>query len=168
MTPPYPPSKVSPLCRILIQLQTDSVFNLFFASLQEIGGNKNQYTVAGDLEACELQAWTQSARAALSREPWENHQRPRAGHRFRSGARTEKQGIYCLCTKLRNKSHAAPGESHIFSHPFFFLAAASLVLSRHTSLLTLFEWCTGYEPVIMPTPQIWVQNISTTGSVIIR
>lgn len=33
-------SKVSPQCRILIQLQTDSVFNLFFASLLEIGETK--------------------------------------------------------------------------------------------------------------------------------
>lgn len=48
-------SQVSPLCRILIQLQTDSVFNLSFYSHAGDWGNKNQYGVAGDLEAGELQ-----------------------------------------------------------------------------------------------------------------
>ncbi len=53
--------------------------------------------------------------AALSRGPWEYHHRPRAGHRFRSGARVEKQGIYCLCRKMRNKFHAAPREPRLLS-----------------------------------------------------
>lgn len=67
-------------------------------------------------------AWAQSERRAL--QPWAGDhgsylQRPRAGHRFRSGARAEKQGIYCLRTKLGNKFHAAPGEPHIFCFSFF-------------------------------------------------
>lgn len=171
-------SEVSPLCRILIQLQTDSVFNLFFASLLEIGGNKNQYTVAGDLEACELQGLDPgraACSAALSRGPWEYHQRPRAGHRFRSGARAERQGIYCPCTKTEKYVPCGTrGASHLLSSflffppPFLRIVAASSVFSHRTPLPTPFGWYTGSEPVIMPTLQIWAQNISTTGSVIIR
>lgn len=109
--------------------------------------------------------------AALSQGPWEYNQRPRGGHRFRSGVPGKKQSIYRLHTKMRNKLHMSPGELRIFSPNFFRLleiAAVAILLSCHTSLLTPFGWYTGPEPVIMLTPQIWAQNISTPGSVIIR
>lgn len=109
--------------------------------------------------------------AALSRRPLEYHQRPRGGHRFRSRAQTEKQGIYSLCTKMRNKFHRAPREPGIFSLHFFSfwrIVLASILLSHHTSLLTPFGWYTSPESVIMLTLQIWAQNISTPRSVIIR
>lgn len=109
--------------------------------------------------------------AALSGRPLEYHQRPRGGHRFRSRAQTEKQGIYSLCTKMRNKFHKRLGslESSLFIYlSFWRIVLASIPLSHHTSLLTPFGWYTSPESVIMLTLQIWAQNISTPRSVIIR
>lgn len=52
-------SKVSPLCRILIQLQTDSVFNLFFASLLEIGETKINTLWQAIQKPVNYKAWIQ-------------------------------------------------------------------------------------------------------------
>ena len=131
-----------------------------------------------------------SGRAACLGQPWakggggkprEYHQRPRAGHRFRSGAplrgTKKKSKVFTVwARKWEISFHTAPGEPPVFSlHSFIYFFAsflrtvvASVPLSLHTSLLTPFGWYTGPEPVIMPTLQIWAQNISTPGSVIIR
>lgn len=95
--------------------------------------------------------------------------------RSTGGGEKKKQGIYCLGRKMRNKfPHGTGGASSLLSSFFYFFASflrivvASVPLSLHTSLPTPFGWYTGPEPVIMPTLQIWAQNISTPGSVIIR
>lgn len=172
---PFPSPRYLPCAGFLFnfKLTVFLIFSVLLSRRLGVGGGENQYSVAGDLEACELQGMGPE-RCAL--QPWAGDhgsylQRPRAGHRFRSGARVEKQGIYCLRTKLGNKFHAAPGEPHILCSSFFLpscILMASSLLSHLTALLTPLPWYTGSEPVIMPTLQIWVRNISTAGSVIIR
>lgn len=77
--------------------------------------------------------------------------------------------VYARNWEISSMRHQGSLISSVF---LFFLPScilmASSLLSHLTALLTPLQWYTGPEPVIMPTLQIWVWNISTAGSVIIR
>ncbi|KAG7228935.1 hypothetical protein INR49_008713 [Caranx melampygus] len=76
-------------CGALKMIVLSALLHLTGVDMDEVRltdwGNKNQYIVAGDLEACKLQGLDlaeMACLAGLSREPQECHQRPKRGQRF--------------------------------------------------------------------------------------
>lgn len=85
-----------------------SVFNLFFPSLLEIGETKINSCWQAIQQAGELQGLHCNQSAASqgpwNERPWERHQRHR-GCRVTLGPQSEKRGIYCLGQFAAMKNH---------------------------------------------------------------